>query len=124
MEARVHFSGEVIIMGIPIGAGGLGIKELRSKIYASTVDDLKVLVEAGGFCFKLKEDECLLFPSGYLYVQVNVTASWGLRWSLSSDEQDCVRVRHGLQKVINEFPELCNPSTGYVQFAAHLNSCA
>ena len=125
MEARILFSGEAIILGIPIGAGGHGPKDLRKKIYASTVDDIKVLVESGGFCIVHKADDgCLLFPSGFLWVQVNLTASWGLKWSLSSDEQDCIRVRDCIQKAIDAWPELCNPSTGYVQFLEYLKTVA
>ena len=104
---------------------GLSYRYKRANILRMTIDDIQGLVKDGGFFVRFTDavadngSTVLIVPSGFMIL---VAASKGrlLRWPLLADEADAARVRECLRHLLDDFPELRNPETSYVQFAQTL----
>ena len=124
MRNTLLFSGEQIVIGIPVNpeGGKMLIKELRKTIYTSTVDALEALVMNGGYIHFVKAGELLVTPSGYIQAIICTEDCVGIGWSCTSDENDRNRVISVLGTLLEQFPETGNPSTGYSQFYDYLRT--
>lgn len=89
---------------------------------SATVDELSKFAEEGGFMFKSTPGDLCVIPSGFLTVSIGLDYNFGLRWALSSDEEDTRRVSFYLKELLSKYPELTNPSVGYAQWSAYLET--
>jgi hypothetical protein len=121
MDCRMLFAGEEVLIGVPITAG-CDLKALRRQIFASTVDELRVLVNNGGWAIKHDSTHVAIIPSGFLVVQLATTAIWGVRWSIASDADDLERVKRTVTILTQLYPEITNASTGYCQWLQWLQT--
>ena len=72
------------------------------------------------FVVKLEVGHLLALPSGYMMAIASIGSVTGVRWSMSSDEGDSMRVKDMLSRMMNDFPE--TRSKGYQQFYDFLES--
>ena len=73
------------------------------------------LIDDGGFKVTHTDVDLLVVPSGYLTIVAANTSRW-IRWSIAGDEADRVRTETGLQSMLDSFPEVRQPASGYQQF--------
>ena len=85
-------------------------------MFAATVDVLTELAVASGFLVEIVQNKTYVVPSGFARVFVTVGGMMGLRWNIASDEADTARVKTAVREMLLSFPELKQPSHGYVQF--------
>ena len=114
-------SGENLVGVRPDKVPGQDLREKRKHLYQMTVDDLKKLVDADGFYVEVDAGCAIMVPSGFLVITASV-GSRGIRWSTSSDENDTTRVKHGVEKLLEAFPETRNASTGYAPWLKWLQA--
>jgi hypothetical protein len=118
-SARVLLSGSDDICGITFGAvPGDTISEKRHALSQMTVDALDALMQKNaGWCMRMSGDnnECFLVPSGCL-ILTGGEGSDTLRWGVSSDVADTVRVASNLQAVTESFPDFGHATSTTGQF--------
>ena len=123
MECRLLLAGDEIIMGLPVDAiPHVDFKDKRKFMFVATIDELSSLIkDRGGFIMHHDSTKLAVIPSGFLTAIYSKNA-FGLRWSVSSDENDTNRMKDCLTHLIKAFPEMGNASTGHSQWLQWLNS--
>jgi hypothetical protein len=122
MEVRMLLYGSESCMGfLPEDIPGGDFREKRSWLYSADIFELKNLASTKGWQATHDQTTALVVPSGFIVVTIS-EASFGIRWSVSSDQQDCTRVQYMLRHVITAFKEIGSPSTGYNQFLTFLQA--
>ena len=123
MEARLLFSGEEIVMGIPASVlPGGNLKEKRAQLFQLPMPEVQQLVQQSGWAVWHDNTKLVLIPTGFLVVVAALDKTTGLRWSVSSDEADTNRCKEMLAALLAAFPEMANASTGYSQWRDWLAS--
>ena len=120
MECRLVFEGEETIIGLPVAdIPGPSLKEKRAFLFSASVDQLEPLI-AKGFCVHHDQTHAVINPSGFLHIYLTDPGAIGMRWSVSSDQGDNLRVGRMLQYLTTSFREMAIPSAGYTSFLAFL----
>jgi hypothetical protein len=124
MEARAIFEGTCLVAGVPYEAApGQTMKEKQRSLATMGYDRLKTLiVESHGFAVTHDSTKLLVIPSGYLLLMASAGCV-GVRWSMSGDEADTLRVKYCLTNQLASFPEV-GAKLGYRQWLDWLNSMA
>ena len=121
MEVRVILEGSESILGFPYDEiPGSSAKEKRVWLASASADELHER-NTRGFCITYDQTEAAVIPSGYMCVHVAHKTTFGLRWSISSDQQDSTRVKRLLRELLAAFRELSQPSTGHTGFLSFLD---
>lgn len=123
MEARMVLHGSEYVAGIPyVAVDGATLKEKRKALLTMPTDTLRNLIQnSGGFAFLHDSTKLAVLPTGMIMIYAS-SGCTGIRWSLAGDEADTNRVQLHLKHVIEAFPEMATPSTGYSQWQAWLAS--
>ena len=124
MECILILSGTVRYVGFESDKlPGGDFKEKRKGLFQTTIDPLTQIATDGGFVVDLSPGLVYVFPSGFVRaIACGADGVKGIRWSMSSDDADLVRVKLTVGKLIDSFPELRQPSAGYQQFLDFLES--
>ena len=122
LEGRIYLKGSDTVVGLPCQSVlGESWKAKRHTLCQLTVDQLQELAKtSNGFVLKLKADDMVLIPSGFIITNAADEATQYVRWPISSDTQDNYRVMHTLSTLLHEFSEVRNERTGYPQFLQFL----
>ena len=116
-EVRFILSGSYVVCGIPYeSVPGSSLKEKRRHLFIAQYEELKGLVANGGWMCKVEENEAVIIPSGFLHIAIAVEQTMGLRWGTSGDDDDCERVKFGLNQLMESFLETRNASVGNAAF--------
>ena len=124
----VVLAGDVSFWGVPSGKlEGASFADQRANVLRSTVDDLVNVLNSGcgAFFYRFKagggpNGECVIvFPSNCLVAWAGKDLRM-LRWVISGDNNDNVRVAHALRNLILSFPEFSGPNQAYRPLAEHL----
>jgi hypothetical protein len=120
IEARLLLEGSIHMLGFPPEQlPGSSVKEKREMLSSTTIDDLAKLVKTtNGFYALVETNDLIVVPSAWLVITIGNggEGSMGVRWCMSADSADDLRVLGAVQGLLASFPELKNPSQGYIQF--------
>ena len=99
------------------------LRAKRATLQGASADQMAAWIAAGqGFAVKLVPGKLLLIPSGFIIGMCASKDYEGLRWAVSSDEQDSDRVKRSLTVLLEAFPELQHPSKGKLQLRNYLDT--
>lgn len=122
MEVRVVFSGSILVVGISDDyLPNKDLKVARKTLLTMPKAELQKLVETHGFLTEVMHGELVVIPSGFFCIVISTSASEGLRWTISSDQPDTLRVHNSLKQLLSVFPELRSSNTGYAAFEEWLS---
>ena len=117
MEARLVLEGSDVILGFnPDSLPGATMKEKRGYLYGASAEHLTADIQKGGFDIEHDTVKLAVIPSGFILATVCEERTLVLRWSISSDALDVVRIRNMLKALVGSFKELNALSVGYPQF--------
>ena len=94
---------------------------MRAWLHNASAEELHDLVLAKGWYLTHDSSKLALIPTGVITVTISSDGAMGLRWSLSSDQQDTSRVRRILGMLLESFPEMKNASLGYNSYLQYLD---
>ena len=118
-ECRIMLEGSEVLVGVPFEkVPGTSFKDKRLNVTRMTVDDITTMVrDNGGFSIKLSADDdlCAIIPSGFLLISASTHCKY-LRWNISSDAQDSIRVKIMLKELLHDFPEMRADSQPHQKF--------
>ena len=119
IDARCYVSGNEIAVGIPFSrCPGEDFSQKRAVMLNLTVDALfKLVQETGGWMCNMKSGENALYviPSGYV-VGFSSRGAKCVRWGISGEDQDTLRVLNMAREITKSFPEMANGSQALGQF--------
>ena len=120
MEVRVLFSGREAVLGFPFDEiSGASMRDKRAWIVNASADGLTNLAK-NGFAVTHDQTEAIVIPTGFMLSYFAHELCLGMRWSITSDQQDTHRVRRLLRELMNSFRELAQPSAGHIGFRSFL----
>ena len=121
-----HRRGGVAFFGIPAHSlEGQGFPAKRESFMRLTADAMREKVSYnGGFCRFTDghgpNGECaIMIPRGFFVAWAGGEATF-LRWAVSADQADKVRVMQTLRGVFQGFPEFSSPDSVYRPLAKHV----
>ena len=121
IEARLLVSGRELVLGVEVSrVPGASMREKRAFMHSAPLGVLKDLVTKYGFALLHDCTHLAVIPSGFLVLGCAFEKSFGVRWSVSADGPDTNRVKAILADLLENFPELKQPSTGYSSFLNYL----
>ena len=123
-EIRFVLEGNLAVMGIPLSSvPGADIREKRTFVFGCKGPDLAALVKSkSGFVAEVGAGHACVIPNGFLVAMCYTDVTIGLRWLLKCDNAEKLRTQAGMEELIQNFPELRSPGSGYTQFLQYLQA--
>ena len=118
LDARVLLEGKQLVLGAHVDKiPGCTIREKKSHMYTASPEFVAdMLSSSDAFFVKLEPGQLLATPSGFMLAVASIGTTSGIRWSVSYDESDNVRVKNLVAQMMLDFPELKGVSRGYQQW--------
>ena len=84
--------------------------------------ELKQIVQTSGIALSHDSTKVAVIPSGFIVMIFTEVKCFGVRWSLSSDANDNMRVRRMLGELTSSYKEMAAPSVGLTAFQGYLET--